>query len=82
MAGRSRAAAAEIEDSTESTEARIDGTDCMEGRYPRRGVARMDVAFGFNAMQELTISDNSGDRLAAADMNPASLLGACFAVDS
>jgi len=47
----------------------------------RRGAARMDVVFGFNAMQELTISDSSGDQLAAADMNPAILLGAFFSVD-
>ncbi|MBM4115658.1 MAG: hypothetical protein FJ252_07265 [Phycisphaerae bacterium] len=47
----------------------------------RHGAARMDVVFGFNAMQELTISDSSGDRLASADMNPAILLGAFFSVD-
>jgi hypothetical protein len=41
----------------------------------------MDVVFGFNAMQELTISDSSGDQLAAADMNPAILLGAFLSID-
>ncbi|MEY4103548.1 MAG: hypothetical protein RL461_750, partial [Planctomycetota bacterium] len=36
---------------------------------------------GFNAMQELTISDSSGDQLAASDVNPAILLGAFFSLD-
>lgn len=47
----------------------------------RRGAARMDVVLGFNAMQELTISDSSGDQLAASDVNPAILLGAFFSLD-